>query len=213
MTIEFNHVVPVPLQGYPHAAESVWMNKFTLDFPSTIFLNAHSGKGKTTFAGIVYGVRHDYTGDVLFDGKNIRSFSLHDWISLRQNKLSVIFQDLQLFGDLTALENLLLKNTLTNHFTQNKIESMMEKLGLGDKKNQTCRTLSLGQQQRVAIIRALLQPFDLLIMDEPFSHLDDKNTQHALQLILEVTNENKGGLLMTTLGNKYGIEPDLELIL
>ena len=82
---------------------------------------------------------------------------LNDWINLRKNKISVVFQDLQLLGDLTVIENLTLKNELTNHKTLSEIESMLTKLGIGEKKHQSCKTLSLGQQQRVAIIRSVLQ--------------------------------------------------------
>jgi putative ABC transport system ATP-binding protein len=81
---------------------------------------------------------------VLIDQKDIRSFSLHTWIELRKTKLSVIFQDLQLFGDLTTWENLQLKNSLTNHRTDIEINEMLEILGIPDKKNQTAKTLSLG---------------------------------------------------------------------
>lgn len=211
MKLEFKSVLPFPLQDYKHADESVWKKGFALSFPSKVMLNASSGKGKSTFVNTVYGVRFDYDGTVLLDDKDIRLFSLHDWIELRKKSISVVFQDLQLFGELTAWENLQIKNKLTGHKTDDEIMQMLEKLGIPDKKNQTCKTLSLGQQQRVAIIRSLLQPFELLLLDEPFSHLDENNSAIALDLITTETNKNNGGFILTSLGSKHGFEFDAEL--
>lgn len=211
MTLEFKSVLPFPLREYNHASDSVWKSDFLLEFPSKVMLNASSGKGKSTFVNTVYGVRHDYDGTILLNGKDLRSLSLHDWIELRKNSLSVVFQDLQLFGELTAWENLQLKNNLTNHRSEAEIMAMLETLGIPDKKKQSCKTLSLGQQQRVAIIRSLLQPFELLLMDEPFSHLDETNSSIALELICRETERNGGGFVLTSLGSKHGFAFDREL--
>ena len=211
--LHFNNVLPQPLADYPHEPDSVWKNEFELTFPNKILLNASSGKGKTTFSNILYGLRRDYSGQIELNGKNIAQFSLNDWVNLRRTSLSAIFQDLQLFPKLTAWENLLLKNKLTDHKTEDEIYELLSRLGLGDKKEQLCGTLSLGQQQRIAIIRALLQPFQLLIMDEPFSHLDEGNTHIALELINEETDKNKAGYILTTLGSRHGFMYDLELSL
>lgn len=211
MTLRFESVLPHPLKDYTHATESVWKNNFVLDFPSKVLVNATSGKGKSTLTNILYGVRHDYDGTILLDEKDIRFFSLHTWIELRKTKLSAIFQDLQLFGDLTTWENLQLKNSLTNHRSDSEINEMLELLGIPDKKNQSAKTLSLGQQQRVAIIRALLQPYELLLMDEPFSHLDETNSSIAFDLICRETDKNKAGFILTSLGGKHGFTFDSEL--
>ena len=211
MTIEFQSVLPAPLSEYPHQSDSVWKRNFSLEFPAKIMLNASSGKGKTTFVHTLYGLRFDYEGQILLNGSAIKSMNLHDWIELRKSSLSVVFQDLQLFGELTLWENLLLKNQLTNHKTESEIELMLDRMGIIDKKNQTCGTLSFGQQQRVAIIRALLQPFELLLMDEPFSHLDEANASIALRIIAEETDKNNAGFILTSLGSKHNFNFDLEL--
>ena len=112
---------------------------------------------------------------------------------------------------MTAWENLILKNDLTQHKTTDEIEKMLDKLGILDKKNQLCGTLSLGQQQRVAIIRSLLQPFQLLLMDEPFSHLDEENSRIALELINQETDYCKAGYVLTSLGSYHGFNYDCEL--
>ena len=89
--------------------------------------------------------------------------------------------------------------------------SFLAELGIADKKNQLCKNLSLGQQQRVAIIRSILQPFELLLMDEPFSHLDKENAKIALRLINQETDLNGGGYILTSLGSYHGFEYDYEL--
>ncbi|MEZ4923367.1 MAG: ATP-binding cassette domain-containing protein [Crocinitomicaceae bacterium] len=213
MTLELNNVLPTPLQEYPHAANSVWKNNFSIDFPKKVLLNASSGKGKSTFVNTIYGLRKDYTGFVKLDNKDISTLSLDEWVELRKNKLSVVFQDLQLFPELTVWENLILKNDLTQHQKEGRIMEMLEILGIPGKKDQVCKTLSLGQQQRVAIIRSLLQPFELLLMDEPFSHLDEENAAIALRLIVEETDKNKGGFILTSLGSHHGFQYEQELTL
>lgn len=213
MEIKFNSVLPNPLKDYPHSENSVWGNSFSVQLPKKVLLNASSGKGKTTFSNIIYGLRKDYTGTIEFDQRDIRTLSLQEWVDLRKVKMSAIFQDLQLFPKLTAMENLLLKNELTNHKSEQEIKQMMERLGIGDKTEQLCGTLSLGQQQRVAIIRALLQPFHLLIMDEPFSHLDEENASIALDMINEETDNNSAGYILTTLGSFHGSTYEQELAL
>lgn len=211
MLLEFKNVMPFPLKEYQHDDSSVWKSGFSIEFPKKVLLNASSGKGKSTFVSTVYGLRKDYDGTVLLDGSSINGLSIHEWIELRRTKLSAIFQDLQLFPELNVWENLTLKNQLTNHKTESEMEAMLILLGIGDKKFQKCDTLSLGQQQRVAIIRALLQPFELLLMDEPFSHLDEGNAKIALDLISAETDLNGGGFVLTSLGSYHGFNYDHEL--
>lgn len=211
MYLEFKNVMPSPLSDYPHDKTSVWTAGFKLEFPKKVILNASSGKGKSTFVSTVYGLRNDYSGSIEIDGKPIEKISLDEWIELRRLRLSAVFQDLQLFPELTVWDNLCLKNDLTGHKTEEEMTSFLAELGIADKKNQLCKNLSLGQQQRVAIIRSLLQPFELLLMDEPFSHLDEENAKIALRLINQETDLNGGGYILTSLGSYHGFEYDYEL--
>lgn len=211
MYLEFKNVMPSPLSDYPHDESSVWKAGFKLEFPKKVILNANSGKGKSTFVSAIYGLRNDYTGSIEIDGSPIEKFSLDEWIELRRVRLSAIFQDLQLFPELTVWENLTLKNELTGHKKDHEIDAFLKELGIADKKNQLCKNLSLGQQQRVAIIRSLLQPFELLLMDEPFSHLDENNAKIALALINQETDANNGGYVLTSLGSYHGFAYDYEL--
>jgi ABC-type lipoprotein export system ATPase subunit len=211
MTVEFKTIMPIPLREINHNEKSIWGTSFCIEEGKKILLNASSGKGKSTFTNITYGIRNDYAGEIIIDGKNSKSLSLDEWTNIRQNKMSVIFQDLQLFPSYTVRENLMLKQQLGSRYSEMELIQFLERLGIDDKWNQQCGILSLGQQQRVAIIRALIQPFELLIMDEPFSHLDEQNTHLAFELINEIADSNKAGYVLTTLGDQYGFNFDYEL--
>ena len=211
MEIILNNIMPSPLSSIQHSKESIWGNFIELKAGKHILLNASSGKGKSTFTSTMIGLRNDYTGSITFDGLDIKTFTPDDWTTIRQSKISVIYQDLQLFPDLTVAENLILKNNLTNSYSENEIKSMLSKLGIEDKWEQKCGLLSMGQQQRVAIIRGLLQTFEWLIMDEPFSHLDTENTLLCLELINKRCKELNAGFVLTTLGDSHGYTYDQEL--
>lgn len=201
--IRFANILPIPIQGLQHGGNSVWERNFDLDFKLKTLLNASSGKGKTTFIHLLYGLRGDYSGQIYINGEDIRSWNLNKWTEMRRNVFSVIFQDLQLFPNLTTEENLRLKWDLGSDLSFDQVLEMLNTLGLGDKIRQSCGTLSQGQQQRVAIVRAMIPKFQFLMMDEPFSHLDDENTDIALDLILNRCDVLNAGCLMTTLGKTY----------
>ena len=211
MDILFDKVMPYPLASIEHGSDSIWGKKFNLNTRSKVLLNASSGKGKSTFSSILFGIRTDFEGGLFFNNKNIKEFSNEEWTELRKSSIAIVFQDLQLFPDLTVEENLLLKNSLTNKFSVDEIKAMIDRLEIGDKWNQQCKFLSMGQQQRVAIVRALLQPFEWLILDEPFSHLDEVNSKICLDLINEICILNSAGFILTTLGSKHDFLYDDEI--
>ena len=211
MNIHFKNVIPTPLAGVHHNINSIWGNSFSLHKGEKVMLNASSGKGKTTFTHTLAGIRKDYKGSIQFDEREITSFSPEEWSVLRTNKMSFVFQDLQLFPQLTVEENLNLKNSLTNTFNSSELKAMLTELEIDDKWSVPCGILSMGQQQRVAIIRALCQPFDWLLMDEPFSHLDEENTQRALALIDRRSTTIDSGFILTTLGENHNFSFDREL--
>ena len=208
MRIEFKNVIPNPIKNELNHLGGLWGNNLDFNSNEYTLIDARSGKGKSTFTSIIAGLRFDYTGDVFFEGKNIKNLSSYEWSVLRRSSFSFIFQDLQLFDKLTVKQNLLLKNQLTDFKKESEIKLLIEQLGLENKWDQVCGTLSLGQQQRVSIIRALLQPAKFLVMDEPFSHLDDLNSSIALDLIKSHCDKNEIGIILTSLGDKYSIEWD-----
>lgn len=211
MEIILNNVIPVPLASIQHGVDSIWGKNTELKAGQHILLNASSGKGKSTFTMLVIGLRSDYQGLITFNGQDIKEFSPIDWTKIRHDKISVIYQDLQLFPSLSVAENLILKNDLTNLYSEKEMMQMLEKLEIEDKWNQKCGLLSMGQQQRVAIVRGLLQPFEWLIMDEPFSHLDIDNAKRCIEMIDSRCKELNAGFVLTTLGDNHGYQYDQEL--
>jgi ABC-type lipoprotein export system ATPase subunit len=211
MKITFDQVMPEPLASIQHGEDSIWGKEIVLEPGEKILLNASSGKGKSTFTLAAVGLRRDYTGTISYDGQDIRMFTADQWADIRSASIAVVFQDLQLFPDLTVGENLQLKNNIKKSYTDEQMMHMLEQLGIGDKWEQKCGLLSMGQQQRVTIIRSLIQPFQWLIMDEPFSHLDDENTSKCLQMIHTRCDEQKAGFVLTTLGDHHKTNFDREL--
>lgn len=131
---------------------------------------------------------------------------MEDWSKIRQEQVSVIFQDLRLFGQLSARENLRLKNQLSNHLTEAEILKMCQQLEMEHLLDKPCGILSYGQKQRIAIIRALCQPFEILLMDEPFAHLDQINIQLACDLIMQHSKAQNAAYLIASLGEAYNLE-------
>ena len=167
-------------------------------------VEAPSGRGKTSLLSVIYGIRTDYQGLVFIDDRDLNSFSSKEWSFIRKNKLSFIFQGLELFEDLTALENIQLKNRITAHHSDERIMEMARVLGIEPFLHRKAGILSFGQQQRVAIIRALCQPFHFLLADECFSHMDRENSLTAYQLIREECAARDAGLILTSL-NETGL--------
>ncbi|MGM0443913.1 MAG: ATP-binding cassette domain-containing protein, partial [Fibrobacterota bacterium] len=181
---------------------------FTFKPGKRVLITAESGRGKTTLLSILYGIRRDFSGTLFFDNRSSETFSQNDWSRMRRTGLSFLFQGLRLFDSLTAAENITLKNDMTNHRTQEEIEHYFDVLGIADIRHRRADHLSFGQCQRVALIRALCQPFEYLLLDEPFSHIDEKNIEKAWNLAREICSSSGAAMLLTSLGADYGLSFD-----
>lgn len=202
MNIQFNNVLPAPLKTTNPLAMSIWNKKMELDSGNKVLVEAKSGKGKSTLIHLLYGIRKDYDGSVCFGDNNLKDFDLKSWSEFRKSIVSIVFQDLQLFTQLTVFENLQLKNQLTNHFDKETVFELICRVGLEEKTHVVCGKLSMGQQQRVAILRAICQPFNWLLLDEPFSHLDQENSLLCMELINEFCDKQGAGWILTSLGGE-----------
>ena len=200
MQLSLQGLIPIPLREKVNNYKSdIWNNIVMLDQGAFLFVQAPSGTGKTTLIHILYGLRKDYEGQVKWNTHILNTTDNETLAALRTTGISVIFQDMRLFPELTAWENIDIKRKLTDSVTAEQAAEWMDRLGLKEKKNSIAHTLSYGEQQRVAIVRSLLQPFEWLLMDEPFSHLDKANTKKAIALIGEVVAKHKAGMILADL--------------
>ncbi|MEO9004342.1 MAG: ATP-binding cassette domain-containing protein [Ginsengibacter sp.] len=177
----------------------VWQHDISIIKGEHLQIVAPSGSGKTSLIHFIYGLRKDYSGTILYDNVNIKKFSTEDFSAFRQNKISVIFQDLRLFENQTARENIEIKRVLNPYHQPGAIDRMARKLGIENKLNQQVKICSYGEQQRIAIIRALMQPFEFLLLDEPYSHLDEENKNKAMELIDEECDQRNAAMVFADL--------------
>lgn len=207
-TITLNKVLPHVFSHVQGLVSDVWNEEITFHKGHYYLLEANSGKGKSTFCSYLIGYRRDFDGNILFDEQNINALTIKDWAEIRTRHVSYLFQELRLFPELTALENVLIKNSMTHFKTKAQILDWFEELGVADKVNVRIGQMSFGQQQRVALIRSLVQPFDFLLADEPISHLDDDNSNAMAQVLLREATHQGAGVIVTSIGKHMALKYD-----
>ncbi|MNK01122.1 putative ABC transporter ATP-binding protein [compost metagenome] len=147
-----------------------------------ILIQGPSGRGKTTLLHLIGGLLKPTQGQVLVDNQDIPLLSDHDLSAFRRHKIGFVFQKLNLVEHMTVLENL----SLVMHGTSpEQALEILKRVGLTDKAHVWTSKLSLGEQQRVAVARLLLQQPDLLLADEPTSSLDEDNAKAVIDLLFE----------------------------
>ena len=203
--IQFNSVIPKVFSQLPSLESEVWNTDITFEKGHLYLIEADSGKGKSTFCSYIVGYRHDYSGQVLFDAQDTKNYKVNQWVDMRKYHISHLFQELRLFPELTAFENVQIKNNLTHFKSENQIKAWFEALGIAEKLDVKVGLLSFGQQQRVAMIRALVQPFDFILADEPISHLDDKNSEIMGKIMLDEAQAQGAGVIVTSIGKHMNL--------
>ena len=209
--IRLQGVVPEIFAQRNDITSDIWLTDAVLERGKTYLIEAASGTGKSSLCSYLYGQRGDYRGLISFDGEDVKNYNTNHWCDIRQNNISILFQDLRLFGELTALENVEIKNRITKHCTHKQIEAWFEELGISDKLNARIDRMSYGQQQRVALIRALCQPYDFLFLDEPISHLDDRNSDIMRDIILREASASGAAVVATSIGKHMNMDYDKTL--
>lgn len=213
MQLRFERVIPGFLANENLPTSEVWGQSFAFAQGEHVLINAGSGRGKSTLLGLLYGIRRLHSGSIHLDQQEVTTISAEQWAGFRATALSMVFQELRLLEVLTVRENLELKRSLGSDVEWSHITQWLEQLGVAHLIDRQARTLSYGQQQRVAIVRALVQPFQWLLMDEPFSHLDLANRDIAMQLIHSECMRRGAGMVITSLGGDYGISYHKTLLL
>ena len=203
--IQFKSVIPHVFAQRTDLTSAVWGQDICFEKGHLYLVEAASGKGKSTLCSYVMGFRHDYEGEVLFDETNTHDITVSQWVEIRRRHVSHLFQELRLFPELTAMENIQIKNKLTGFKSEKQILEWFDMLGIGDKTNSLIGRMSFGQQQRVAMIRALVQPFDFILADEPISHLDDRNAAIMGKIMMDEAKSQGAGVIVTSIGKHMNL--------
>ena len=199
MQITLQEIVPDYIEKENINKSQIWGKNISIEKGEHLHIVAPSGRGKTSLMHFIYGLRKDYTGLISYDDSDIKKLSPESFSSFRQKKISIIFQDLRLFPEQSVRENLEIKRMLHPYDNAGVIDEMAKRLGIFSKLGNLSKTCSYGEQQRIAIIRSLLQPFDFLLLDEPYSHLDDANRQKAMELIYDECKKREAAMVFADL--------------
>ena len=162
-TIQVNHVLPYFISDTGVPVSEIWHKEVRFSRNKQYLVSASSGAGKSSLLSYIFGERTDYSGDFLYDDVSGNAMKTSEWTQLRTSVISCVFQGLRLFPELTAFENVSIKNQLTGHKTDEEIKQMFVEAGLENKMNEKVARLSFGQQQRIAVIFSAdgrtVQPF------------------------------------------------------
>lgn len=179
-------------------ARIVDVPEFEVGAGAQVALRGSSGSGKTTFLNLVAGILQPDAGRVLIDGRDIAALSESARDRARAAHIGYVFQTFNLLQGYTALENVELGMLFGRGADAAYARALLERVGLGDRMRYRPRQLSVGQQQRVAVARALANRPKIVLADEPTGNLDFHHAQAALRLIREICAENGAALLLVS---------------
>lgn len=201
ISITLRNLLPRVFAGETIPPSDIWKGEVTFRRGCFYLVEAASGGGKSSMCSYIYGARTDFEGSLLFDGVDASSIGIDGWLKIRRESLAYLPQELSLFPELTALQNIELKNALTNHVERGQIEEWLHELGIDSRRDYPVGRMSVGQRQRVGLIRSLCQPFDFLLLDEPVSHLDEANNEKAAALVATEARRQGAAVISTSVGN------------
>lgn len=208
-SIILKRLLPKVFAGRTDIVSDIWQHpQVVFERGKNYLIEANSGTGKSSLCSYVFGYRNDYNGEILFDTQNIATLSISDWVQIRKRHIALLWQELRLFPELTAMENVQIKNKLTGFRKKKQITAWFERLGIAEQQDSLVGKMSFGQQQRVALIRTLCQPFDFLLADEPISHLDEANSQIMSDILLEEARAQGAALICTSIGKHLDLPYD-----
>ncbi|KIX21380.1 ABC transporter ATP-binding protein [Flavobacterium sp. 316] len=173
------------------------------DAGNTILITGDSGKGKTTYLHILAGLLRPTTGEIEINKTNIVALSEKKNDTFRGQNIGLVFQKSYFISALTVLENLEMASWLaTGKKNTERAKRLLEQLDIAKQSDKLPSQLSIGQQQRVSIARALMNEPKVLLADEPTSSLDDKNAEKVIALLTSLSKEYKAALIIVTHDNR-----------
>lgn len=164
-----------------------------------VAITGQSGSGKSTLFHLLTGLCKPNQGQILIDGSDITSMTKDELSILRNEKIGYVTQGQSLLSNFTIIDNLCMPYYLSsrNEDVYDKALNLLKKVGLEDMENEFPSSLSGGEIRRVAIIRALINDPDIIIADEPTSNLDLENSKIIMELLKNISSENKAVLIST----------------
>ncbi|MDD3712783.1 MAG: ABC transporter ATP-binding protein [Candidatus Izemoplasmatales bacterium] len=200
--IEVRNLNKYYLQGKDknHILKNISLNVNEGDFLGII---GPSGSGKTTLLYCLSSLETIDEGEILFEGENIKDFNDKKVSDLRQKSFGFIFQFYNLIPNLTAYENILLASVIANKINEERIDSLLETVGMKEYKNYFPNEMSGGMQQRVAIARALVNEPKVIFADEPTGNLDQKKGKEIMDLLHKLNKENNITIILVTHNEDY----------
>lgn len=187
---------------------------FEVNEKEVLALVGPSGSGKSTILSILGGLDTDYKGKVIVAGKEIRKYDSNYY---RRNVVATIFQQFYLVPSLSVEENIMLPikfgDQLSKEAAKERLEYLLKKVGLDDRRKHRPNELSGGQAQRVAIARALMPKPQVLLADEPTGNLDSKTGEDILKLLLELNKEEGTTMIIITHDSEIAAHADRKVFL
>ena len=211
----------IELRGVSKTVESggrplTILHPLDLSIPSGRFMAVvgPSGSGKSTLLGLLAGLDAPSTGEILVDGTDITRLSEDELARLRGEKIGFVFQFFHLVPSLTAKENIQVPMEIAGRRdAADRAQGLLDEVGLHDRGHHYPSQLSGGEQQRIAIARALANDPPLILADEPTGNLDSSNGRHVLDLLLQVRRTRGATLVMVTHDANVAAIADERLVL
>lgn len=188
---------------YPGSEFELNIERLTANAGETLCIMGPSGSGKTTLINLISGILKPVRGEILVGDLNITKKNDAAIRRFRLNRMGFIFQGFELLEYLNVEQNILLPYSLDRKLklekdTLNRMEELLNKTGIQDKKRVYPKSLSHGEKQRVAVIRALITQPDLVIGDEPTANLDQDNANSVMDLILDLVRQKNTTFVLVT---------------
>ena len=171
---------------------------FEMNNYEQIAIIGESGSGKSTFLNLISGIVSSESGEILFNGTNITKLTGSKMDKFRAKNIGYVFQTFNLLQGFTALENVMLGMMFCGKADKNRSLSALDKVGLSKRINNKPSELSVGEQQRVAVARAIVNSPGMILADEPTANLDRKNSGTVIELIKELCSMEKIALILVS---------------
>lgn len=193
---------------------------YTFKSGKLYLIKGESGKGKTTLLTMIALLQNQSKGKIFFDNIEVTSLSSQQKAKIRQEKIGIIFQDYNLFNELTVLDNVIMAEMLCSkeprkdaEFIKKQAKECIELLGLTKRIDIPTKLLSGGEQQRTSIARAIIKNPKLLICDEPVSNLDSSNTNRIVEFMNHFCHQKDGIVIISSHEQSFDTYADEVILL